>query len=115
MTLLKAAGFENGALVWWFRSSLRSRGGFVKRTSEPNRTRIMGFRCPFESEVRKTRVLQGRVNFGFGTLGCYKPTVNESETINEAKPLCLVGDRSEAGGRGLPGSAPPAGPLVERS
>jgi hypothetical protein len=53
--------------------------------------------------------------FENGALGCYKPTVNESETINEAKPLCLVGDRSEAGGRGLPGSAPPAGPLVERS
>jgi hypothetical protein len=24
---------------------------------------------------------------------CYKATVNESETINEAKPLCLVRDR----------------------
>jgi hypothetical protein len=97
MTLFKAAGFENG---WWFRSSPRSRGGFVKRTSE--------------SEVRKKRVLQGGANFGFGTQGCYKPTVNESETINEAKPLCLVRGRSEAGGPPSPGSAP-AGPLVERS
>jgi hypothetical protein len=53
--------------------------------------------------------------FENGASGCYKPTVNESETINEAKPLCLVGDRSEAGGPGSSGSASTAGPLVERS
>ena len=29
-------------------------------------------------------------------LGCYKPTVNESETIIEAQPFCLVRSRSEA-------------------
>jgi len=29
---------------------------------------------------------------------CYKATVNESETINEAQPLCLVRGRSETGG-----------------
>jgi hypothetical protein len=27
---------------------------------------------------------------------CYKPSVNESETITEAKPVCLVRCRSEA-------------------
>ena len=28
--------------------------------------------------------------------GCYKPTVNEPETIIEAQPFCLVRSRSEA-------------------
>jgi hypothetical protein len=28
--------------------------------------------------------------FENGAIGCYKATVNESETINEAKPLCWV-------------------------
>jgi hypothetical protein len=28
------------------------------------------------------------------TLECYKPTVNESETITEAQPLCLVRRRN---------------------
>ena len=30
------------------------------------------------------------------SLGCYKATVNESETINEAQPLCLVRGGNEA-------------------
>src|SRR6195256_1580858 len=32
---------------------------------------------------------------------CYKPTVNESETITEAQPICSVRSRSEAGEFGL--------------
>src|SRR5882724_6713128 len=40
----------------------------------------------------------GFANFGTGALECYKATVNESETINEAQPLCLVRGRSETGG-----------------
>src|SRR5271167_2379148 len=40
-----------------------------------------------------------RAAFGNRARGCYKATVNESETINEAKPLCLVrGRRSETSG-----------------
>jgi hypothetical protein len=46
--------------------------------------------------------------FGNGAFGCYKPTVNESETINEAKPVCLVCRRDA-------GSGLPAGPPLERS
>jgi hypothetical protein len=53
--------------------------------------------------------------FGNGALGCYKPTVNESETINEAKPVCLFRGRSETGGPGAAGPRLPAGPLIERS
>jgi hypothetical protein len=46
---------------------------------------------------------------------CYKSTVNESETITAAKPLCLVRCRSETGefrafGGGFPGLRP-----IERS
>ena len=46
---------------------------------------------------------------------CYKPTVNEPETITEAQPLCLVrraGEADEPRARGLP---VPAAPLIERS
>ena len=53
-------------------------------------------------------------NFGNGT-GCYKATVNESETITEAQPLCWVRGRSEANGSGPVGFRPPAAPHIERS
>ena len=46
---------------------------------------------------------------------CYKATVNESETINEAKPLCLVRGRSETSGLGATGFRFPVAPLIERS
>ena len=46
---------------------------------------------------------------------CYKATVNESETINEAKPLCLVRGRSETSGPGATGFRFPVAPLIERS
>ena len=47
--------------------------------------------------------------------GCYKATVNESETITDAQPFCLVCSRSETGevrafGRGFPAVLP-----IERS
>jgi hypothetical protein len=32
---------------------------------------------------------------------CYKPTVNESETITEAQPICSVRSRSEFGAFGI--------------
>ena len=53
--------------------------------------------------------------FGNGALRCYKATVNESETINEAKPLCLVRGRSETSGLGATGFRFPVAPLIERS
>jgi hypothetical protein len=31
------------------------------------------------------------------TPGCYKASVNESETITEAQPFCWVRDRGETG------------------
>jgi hypothetical protein len=46
---------------------------------------------------------------------CYKATVNESETINEAKPLCLVCGRSETSGLGATGFRIPVAPPIERS
>jgi hypothetical protein len=57
----------------------------------------------------------GFANFGTGALECYKATVNESETINEAQPLCLVRGRGETGGPGATGFGFPVTPLIERS
>jgi hypothetical protein len=53
--------------------------------------------------------------FENGAPRCYKATVNESETINEAKPLCLVPGRGETGRPEAAGLRFPAGRLVERS
>jgi hypothetical protein len=46
---------------------------------------------------------------------CYKATVNESETINEAKPLSLVRGRSETSALEATGFRFPVEPLIERS
>ncbi len=46
---------------------------------------------------------------------CYKATVNETETINEAQPLCLVRSRGETSGLGAAGFRFPVVPPIERS
>jgi hypothetical protein len=46
---------------------------------------------------------------------CYKPTVNESETITEAQPFCRARNRSEPGQRLAPGFRFPAALHIERS
>ena len=45
--------------------------------------------------------------------GCYKATVNESETITEAQPLCSV--RNRPNGHWAAGVGFPAAPHIERS
>ena len=47
--------------------------------------------------------------------GCYKPTVNESETITEAQPFSLVCNRSEASVTRAIGFGFPVPPQIERS
>ena len=47
--------------------------------------------------------------------GCYKATVNESETITDAQPFCWVRGRGEAGKRGACGRRFPVVPHIERS
>jgi hypothetical protein len=47
--------------------------------------------------------------------GCYKPTVNESETIIEAQPFCWVRSRSEADEFRAFGFRYPVAPHIERS
>jgi len=47
--------------------------------------------------------------------GCYKPTVNESETITEAQPFCVVLGRSEPASLRALGFAFPVPPPIERS
>jgi hypothetical protein len=46
---------------------------------------------------------------------CYKPTVNESETITEAQPFCPGRSRGEAGVWRAFGFGLPAAPHIERS
>jgi hypothetical protein len=46
---------------------------------------------------------------------CYKPTVNESETITEAQPLCLVRRRVTANEPRVRDFRVPAVPYIERS
>jgi hypothetical protein len=58
---------------------------------------------------------RGFANFGNGAPGCYKPTVNESETITEAQPLCLVRRASGANEPRARGLTVPAAPHIERS
>ena len=47
--------------------------------------------------------------------GCYKATVNESETITEAQPFCSVRSRSETSELRAFGFRFPAVPHIERS
>jgi hypothetical protein len=46
---------------------------------------------------------------------CYKATVNESETITEAQPFCLVCSGSEARAPQTFGFVVPVPPHIERS
>ncbi len=46
---------------------------------------------------------------------CYKATVNESETITEAQPFCLVRSRCEASEWRAFGFDFPVAPHIERS
>ena len=47
--------------------------------------------------------------------GCYKATVNESETITEAQPFCPVRSRGEAGQLAGFRFRFPVAPHIERS
>ena len=47
--------------------------------------------------------------------GCYKPSVNESETITEAQPFCWVRNHSEPASLRAFGFASPVPPCIERS
>jgi hypothetical protein len=47
--------------------------------------------------------------------GCYKATVNESETITDAQPFCRVGGRGETSEHGICGLRFPVAPHIERS
>jgi hypothetical protein len=47
--------------------------------------------------------------------GCYKPTVNESETITEAQPFCLVRGCCEANELRAFGFRFSVAPHIERS
>jgi len=51
----------------------------------------------------------------WAALGCYKATVNESETINEAKPLCMARGRGETAGKNGRIGIFAAVPSIERS
>jgi hypothetical protein len=54
-------------------------------------------------------------NSGNGTAGCYRATVNESETIIEAQPFCLVRSRGETCALWTRDMGLPGAPHIERS
>jgi hypothetical protein len=47
--------------------------------------------------------------------GCYKPTVNESETITEAQPFCWARAEGDANGVAASGFGVPVVPHMSRS
>jgi hypothetical protein len=53
--------------------------------------------------------------FENGAVECYKASVNESETITEAQPICLADCRHDARERRALGLRYPAAPQIERS
>src|SRR5271169_420519 len=67
------------------------------------------------SKVR-AKAIAWATDFGSGAPGCYKATVNESETINDAKPLSS-GSRRQARplGRDSRFLRFPVAPFIERS
>ncbi len=75
----------------------------------------MGLLVPHYFRSSRQNGPRGFANFGNGALECYKATVNESETITEAQPLCWVRSRSETSGFRPVGFVAPAAPQIERS
>ena len=57
----------------------------------------------------------GFANFGNGAIECYKTTVNESETITNAQPLCPVRGRGPPSMLRGSGFGFPVAPHIERS
>jgi len=58
---------------------------------------------------------KGFAIFENGAGGCYKPTVNESETITEAQPASLARSRSPADQLRAVDFRYPVAPHIERS
>ena len=83
----------------------------VKSKSGPRNIELLVPLCFRSSHQNEP---QGFANFGNGALECYKPSVNESETITEAQPICWGRHHSETSGFRAAASFP-AAPPIERS
>src|SRR6202046_1557803 len=90
----------------------RALWGYSNRKTVPE---IWGYRCPSFPGSMPEGISLGAIDFGSRAPECYKATVNESETINEAK-LLSFGSRQQpgpwaeaAGFRGFPVSPSPNG------
>jgi hypothetical protein len=86
-------------------SAVERRFGTLKSKSDTEKRWVAGAPRP-----QSSRREAGLMGFGSGVQGCYKATVNESETINDGKPLSF-----EAGGLRQPVLRFPAAPFIERS
>ena len=84
----------------------------VKSKSGPRNIELLVPLCFRSSHQNEP---QGFANFGNGALECYKPSVNESETITEAQPLCWFAAEATANELEACGFRVPAAPHIERS
>jgi hypothetical protein len=98
--------YNRGRRCAWSRSRPRSRAADLKFLRYLPRARVRNFKsvaleklslgAPLCFRSSRQRGPQGFANDGKGALvgECYKATVNEPETITEAKPFCSVHSRS---------------------
>ncbi len=87
----------------------------VRNFKSKSGTRNIGLLVPHYFRSSRQNGPRGLANFGNGALGCYKPTVNESETITEAQPFCLVCNRRETSATRAIGFGFPVPAQIERS
>jgi hypothetical protein len=87
----------------------------VRNFKSKSGTGNIGLLVPHYFRSSRQNEPRGFANFGNGAPGCYKATVNESETITEAQPICWVRSRSETSGFRAVGFASAAAPHIERS
>jgi hypothetical protein len=85
--------------------AVERRSGNLKSKSDTEKRGVAG-----APRLQSSRREAGLMGFGSGVQGCYKASVNESETINDGKPLSF-----EAGGLKQPVLRFPVAPFIERS
>jgi hypothetical protein len=87
----------------------------AKKPKSKNGAGNAGLPEPCVFRIRVAREPRGFANLGNGAAGCYNRSVNESETITAAQPLCLVRSGGEADEFRALACGHPVAPHIERS